>query len=114
MEPGSHTIDREKLILGCEDQVKLLARKMACRLPGLHIYDDLLSVAWIGAIKAVDRFEPGAGKLSTYVGFKVRGAILDYLRSLDPLKREHRQLVKKSVGTNFMHGSEPGDERSAA
>lgn len=94
MDANTDTVNRrEQLILSCEDQVKFLARKMASKFPG-RLYNEILSVAWIGTIKAVDNYDPKKGKLSTYVAHKVRGAVIDYLREVDPLTRHQRKAVK--------------------
>ncbi len=49
----------------------------------------------MGAIKAVDRFEATRGTvLQTYALRRIRGELLDYLRLLDPLSRDHRKTLK--------------------
>ncbi len=94
MEPTPNAVIREQRILSCANQVKLLARRAAYKTPG-NLYPDLLSVAWIGAIEAVDRFNPNMGvKLSTFTGRRITGSILDYLRRQDLLTRGQRKRVK--------------------
>jgi RNA polymerase sigma-B factor len=43
------------------DRFMPLARKLARRYAGLEPFDDLLQVASIGLLKAIDRFDPGHG-----------------------------------------------------
>lgn len=75
-------------------QVVIMARKWAARTP--VPYEELESAAWLGAIKAVDKYNPTRAKLQTFAERKITGEILDYLRSLDVLSRRHRQQVKGS------------------
>jgi RNA polymerase sigma factor for flagellar operon FliA len=58
--------------------------------------DDLISVGTVGLIQAVDRFRPERGwKLKTLDEHRIHGAILHYLRSLDPLPRAIRRFVRQ-------------------
>src|SRR4051794_37025384 len=78
------TSARETAILEHLPQVKLIARRTRERLPGSVCLDDLISAGVIGLISAIDRYDSSQGvKLKTYAEFKIRGAILDALRSLD-------------------------------
>lgn len=87
--------DREERILGLATQVVMLARKMAGRVP--VPFEELESAAWLGAIAAVDRFNPSRGQLQTIAAHRIRGAMLDYCRQVDPLSRLHRREVKGSA-----------------
>ena len=58
--------------------------------------DDLVSAGTIGLIAAIDRFDPARQlQLKTYAEYKIRGAILDTLRSLDGLSRDDRKRTKE-------------------
>lgn len=86
---------RVEMILSHMPQVKFLARRMHQRCPQVEL-DDLVSVATIGLIQAVDRFDPSRGlKLKTLAEHRIRGAMLDYLRKLDPLPRNVRRFQKE-------------------
>lgn len=57
---------------------------------------DLISVGTIGLIQALDRFDPNRGlKLKTLAEHRIRGALLDYLRCIDPLPRNVRRFQKQ-------------------
>lgn len=86
--------DREQRILGLAAQVVLLARKWAARTP--VPYEELESAAWLGAIKAVDKFNPARASLQTFAARRITGEILDYLRSIDPVSRRVRKETKGS------------------
>lgn len=89
---------REEQILDRLPQVRLIAAAIHRRLPLNSIsFDDLVSAGTIGAIAAVDRFDPSTGlKLQTYAGYKISGAILDSLRELDFRPRWVRGQIRRT------------------
>ena len=94
--PEHASEERERLILEHLPQVRLIARRIHERLPESVNLDDLVSAGTIGLIAAIDRFDPGHNvKLKTYAEYKIRGAILDSLRSLDWAPRQQRRRSKQ-------------------
>lgn len=88
--------ERDTLILSLEPLVKILAKKRAATLPQFMRIEDLVSAAWLGAIDAVDRFNPQRHvELKAYAGWRIHGALNDYLRSVDHLSRDHRASIKR-------------------
>ncbi|WP_029521966.1 sigma-70 family RNA polymerase sigma factor [Persephonella sp. KM09-Lau-8] len=88
--------EREKLILDNLSLVKKVASKIYYRLPKGDIeFDDLVNVGVIGLMKAIEKYDKDKAKLSTYAYIKIRGEILDYLRSLDIVPRTVRDKIKK-------------------
>lgn len=89
-------IDREQTILTHMAQVRLLAFRAYQRCPSEVELDDLISAGRVGLLQAVERFEPGRNlKLKTLAEHRIRGAILDYLRGLDPMPRAARQFQRQ-------------------
>lgn len=87
--------NRDQIILDHLPEVELLARRLKRRCPQAEL-DDLISVGNLGLIDAVDRFDPLRNlKLRTFAEHRIRGAMLDYLRQLDPLPRAVRQFQKR-------------------
>lgn len=87
--------DREELILEHLPQVKMIASRIHDRLPESVCLDDLISAGVLGLIDAVDHFDATLNlKLKTYAEHKIRGAILDSLRSLDWAPRNKRKKAK--------------------
>jgi len=83
------------MILDHLPQVELLARRLHRRCPQVEL-DDLISAGTVGLIRAVDRFDPSRNlKLKTLAEHRIQGALLDYLRHLDPLPRAARQFQKR-------------------
>ena len=89
------TINRDEMILAHLPQVELLAHRLHRRCPQVEL-DDLIQAATIGLIQAVDKFDAARGlKLKTLAEHRIRGAMLDYLRQVDPLPRGIRQFQKR-------------------
>jgi len=58
-------------------------------------YEDLVNQGLLGLIEAVDRYDAKFNtQFSTYATFRIRGKILDYLRSLDWLSRTARHRAR--------------------
>lgn len=96
--------EREQLILSCADDVLKYARILSRGIPDHVHFDDLLSCAWVGAINAVDRYNPAHNaQLSTFIAHKVKGAILDFSRREDPLTRMQRKRAKAAGLTGYRY-----------
>src|SRR5271170_6201153 len=86
-EPGGRA-DREETIRGLLHLVREIAGRLAARLPSHIAKDDLISAGVAGLIDAVDRYDAGKGcSLKTYSGLRIRGAMVDELRSQDWVPR---------------------------
>jgi RNA polymerase sigma factor for flagellar operon FliA len=112
------TDERDNLILERLPQVRLIARRIHSKLPGSVSLDDLVSAGITGLIAAIDRYDPAQGvKLQTYAEHKIRGAILDSLRSLDWAPRPQRKRWKQlEAAANALEQSlrrTPTDEEAA-
>jgi RNA polymerase sigma factor FliA len=94
---------RNELILEHLPQVKLIARRIHRGLPNSVPLDDLISTGIVGLIAAIDRYDPNQHvKLRTYAEYKIRGAILDSLRTLDWAPRQQRKrarLIEAAIAT---------------
>jgi RNA polymerase sigma factor for flagellar operon FliA len=82
---------RDQLILAYSPLVKYIAGKIASRMPDHVELADLVSFGLGGLINAVERYEPSRGvKFESYAATRVRGAIIDELRSRDWVPRAVR------------------------
>jgi len=89
-------ISKNALMLEYFSLVKIVAKKMATRLPASVDFDDLVSAGLIGLMQALDRFKPEKGfKFKTYAEFRIRGAMIDELRSQDWCPKGMRQKAKQ-------------------
>ena len=73
--------------------IEKVARRLARRLPAHVEIDDLISSGVIGLMEAADRFDPKrVDRFEAFAEFRIRGAMLDDLRSRDTLSRDMRRL----------------------
>jgi len=87
---------RDELIVSHLPLVKFLVGRIASQLPPHLDQDDLMSAAVIGLITAAERFDPSRGiQFKTFAEQRIRGTILDELRSQDWLTRSLRDKFKK-------------------
>ena len=86
---------RDRLILENMQTVRVIARRMHDRLPKHVELEELVSAGVIGLIDAVDKFDESKQILfKSYAQFRIRGAILDALRTLDWSPRELRRKAR--------------------
>jgi RNA polymerase sigma factor for flagellar operon FliA len=110
--------NREAVIKEYASMVKYVANRIAMRLPPHVEVDDLISVGVLGLIDAIDKYDSTRGaKFKTYAEFRVRGAILDELRSMDWVPRSVRQKASSMDGVvqklQNKLGRRPEDEEIA-
>jgi len=87
---------RERLVVAYSPMVKFVAGRLGAGLPS-HVEDaDLISYGLVGLIGAIERFEPERGiKFETFAMTRIRGAIIDELRSLDWVPRSVRSRARE-------------------
>lgn len=99
--------------------VEKVARRMARRLPTHVELDDLISTGMLGLLDAADRFDPARGeRFEAFAEFRIRGAMLDGLRSRDSLSRDMRrvstELKRASADLANQLGREPSEAETAS
>ena len=98
--------------------VKHVALKIRKRLPAHVELDDLISDGVVGLVDAVAKFNPRKRvKLESYAKHRIRGSILDGLRSADPvprdIRRKHKNLEKQYQALGAKLGRPAKDEEMA-
>ena len=92
---------KAKLIEAYFPLVRYIAERLASTLPASVDVDDLTSMGTFGLIEAIDRFDISRGfQFKTYCTARIRGAILDSLRTNDwvpRLVRLRTNLVDKTL-----------------
>jgi RNA polymerase sigma factor for flagellar operon FliA len=89
---------RERLVLTYAPLCKYVAGRMGSTLPSYIDVEDLTSYGLVGLLDAIDRFEPSRGvKFETFALARIRGAIIDELRSLDWAPRALRQNQRRLI-----------------
>lgn len=100
---------KDEIIVEYAPLIKFVAQKIASRLPANIELDDLISCGVIGLMDAIDKFDPTRdNKFKTYAEFRIRGAILDELRSQDWVPRSIREKAKLVERTYVKLESELG------
>jgi RNA polymerase sigma factor for flagellar operon FliA len=86
---------REKTIIEYAYLVKHIASRFAMRVPSSVFFGELVSAGSLGLIDAVDKFDPSKHvSLKTYAQYRIKGAILDELRSMDTYSRSMRKKIQ--------------------
>ncbi len=86
------TGEQERVLLEHLPIVRFLARRIHERLPQHVDIEDLVSAGVVGLMDAFSKFDPAKKvQFRSYAQFRIRGAILDSLRTLDWSPRELRR-----------------------
>ncbi len=106
---------KDELIVKFVELVKIVAGRLYVSYNAHVEYEDLVSYGIIGLIDAIEKFDHTKNiKFETYANFRIRGSIIDQLRSLDWIPRSMRQKYKKLeeaiVKLQNEHGMEVSDE----
>ena len=81
--------------------VKIVCGRLAVSLPQHLDKDDLLSSGFFGLLDAIERFDITRNiKFETYAGVRIRGAMIDYLRSKDWIPVSVHAPKNSQVRTN--------------
>jgi RNA polymerase sigma factor for flagellar operon FliA len=110
--------NREDILRQHLPLVRRVVQRLAARKPPHIEIDDLISWGIVGLLDAISKYDPGKeASFSTYAQFRIRGAVLDHLRSLDWVPRSVRQkasmIEKVSHGLEGALGRPPTEEEIA-
>jgi RNA polymerase sigma factor for flagellar operon FliA len=87
---------RERLVVAYSPLVKFIAGRMASGLPSHVEESDLISYGLLGLIGAIERFDTEREiKFETFAVARIKGAIIDELRSLDWVPRSVRARARE-------------------
>ncbi|MBX7490401.1 RNA polymerase sigma factor FliA [Helicobacter turcicus] len=103
---------QDSLALDYLPALKAMAYRLKERLPASVDFSDLISIGTEELIKLARKYDSSLNdSFWGYARPRVQGAMLDYLRSLDPLSRNMRTLIKridKAISTYYNeHQEEP-------
>jgi RNA polymerase sigma factor for flagellar operon FliA len=88
--------DKNSLLTEHAPLVKRLAHQMKAKLPPSVEVDDLVQAGMMGLLDAINRYEENHGaQFETYAVLRIRGAMLDELRSSDWMPRSTRANMRK-------------------
>ena len=92
---------REQLVLNYSPLVKFVAGRMSSGLPAHIEESDLISYGLLGLIGAIERFDPEREiKFETFAVSRIKGSIIDELRSLDWVPRSVRTKAREIERAN--------------
>jgi len=87
---------KEQIVLEHTPLIRYIVNRIAVRLPSHIDLDDLHNTGVIGLMDAIDKYDPEKNcKFKTYAEFRIKGAILDQLRSMDWVPRSVRQKSRR-------------------
>ncbi len=99
--------------------VRRLAMRAARRVPSHIKAQDLMGYGWLGLVEAFSRAEATMAdeEFEAYASYRIRGAMLDYLRSLDPMARalrsRSRHVSRAIADLTKSLGRQPEEEEIA-
>ncbi len=98
--------------------IRYHAGQLMRRTPDSVEMDDLINSGVLGLLDAASRFDPGRDiQFNTFVAYRVRGAMVDYLRAFDWMPRSlrdvSRQLQQAMIEVEQQHGR-PAEEAEIA
>lgn len=109
---------QEQVVLQYAPLIKYIASRMAMRLPPHISIDDLISSGMIGLLDAIQKFDPRKNiHFKTYAEFRIKGAILDELRTLDWIPRSVRKktsMVEKAYAELQRELGRPAESEEVA
>jgi len=113
------TSEQERVLLDHLPIVRFLARRIHERLPQHVDIEDLVSAGVVGLMDAFAKFDPAKKvQFRSYAQFRIRGAILDSLRTLDwsprELRRKGRAVEEAIRVLTASLGRAPGEAEIAA
>ena len=87
--------ERNRLVVHYSPLVKYVAGRLSAGLPNSIEQADLVSYGMFGLMDAINKFEPSRGyKFETYAMSRIRGSIIDELRSIDWVPRSLRAKAR--------------------
>ncbi len=99
---------RNEIVIHYSHLVHTHAARLSRKLPAQVSYDEICSAAFDGLIEAVEAYDPERlAKFETFCQQRISGAVMDWLRSLDPQSRtvrtfeKRRMMVKEALGTDL-------------
>jgi RNA polymerase sigma factor for flagellar operon FliA len=109
---------RDRLILTYAPLVKYVAGRLGSGLPAHVDEGDLVSYGLLGLIGAIERYDPAREiKFETYAMARIKGQIIDELRSMDWVPRSVRaraRNIERAIGElEARLGRAPNDEEIA-
>jgi RNA polymerase sigma factor for flagellar operon FliA len=112
-------MSREELVARYAHLVKYVVGRLGVSVPGLFDHEDAMQAGVLGLLRAIDAYRPeSAASFESYAILRIRGSILDAVRSLDTVGRAGREAARAIQGAirDLQHelGRSPTESEIAA
>ena len=92
-------LDRDALIAKYAHLVKYVVGRLGVSIHGVFDHDDAMQAGTLGLLRAIDAYRPeSVASFESYAIVRIRGSILDAVRSLDPVGRAARESARAIAG----------------
>lgn len=92
-------MSRDELVNRYAHLVKYVVGRLGVSVPGLFDHEDAMQAGVLGLLRAIDAYRPeAAASFESYAILRIRGAILDAVRSLDTVGRAGREAARAIQG----------------
>ncbi len=90
-------VEREELIKNNIGLVEKIVKRIMYAMPSYAkgCFDDLMCAGLLGLAYAAHRYDPQKGNFTPFASLRIKGAVIDHLRSLDWMNRDDRRTYKK-------------------
>ena len=110
---------RDELVARHAHLVKYVVGRLGVSVPGLFDHEDAMQAGALGLLRAIDAYKPeAAASFQSYAILRIRGAILDAVRSLDSAGRAGREAARaiQAAIRDLQHelGRSPSESEIAA
>lgn len=85
--------EKDRLIKELLPYIKYTALRLSWRLPKQLTLDDLMSAGIVGLLEAINRYNEDKGGISTFVKYRIKGAMLDELDRFNPISKSQKQKI---------------------
>jgi RNA polymerase sigma factor for flagellar operon FliA len=98
-QAGALGMSRDELVTRYAHLVKYVVGRLGVSVPGLFDHEDAMQAGVLGLLRAIDAYKPeAAASFESYAILRIRGAILDAVRSLDTVGRAGREAARAIQG----------------
>jgi len=92
-------LSRDELVARYAHLVKYVVGRLGVSVPGLFDHEDAMQAGVLGLLRAIDAYRPeAAASFESYAILRIRGSILDAVRSLDTVGRAGREAARAIQG----------------
>jgi len=93
------SLSRDELVSKYAHLVKYVVGRLGVSVPGLFDHEDAMQAGVLGLLRAIDAYKPeAAASFESYAILRIRGSILDAVRSLDTVGRAGREAARAIQG----------------